>query len=157
MLKSRNRYWMVSVSLVLICVGLVLAASSNPRRFSLSPSADRIIDLLMITGLACTASGIGLLLLAIRGTTRAMIPEKRSQANLGVGIGFALQLVGLFLLGTDFAHMVGLPLILASVPLLLWGCVRYAEGKRYAKWVGLLGLAGIPGLIILIVLPVAGE
>lgn len=157
MMKSRGTYGLMAISLVLICIGLVLAASSNPRRFSLSPSNDRIIDLLAITGLACTVTGIGLLLWAVRGMTQSMLPEKKAKANLGVGIGFALQVVGFFLLPSDAGPMIGLPLVLLSVPLLIWGCMHYAEGKRYSKWVGLLAAVGVPGLVILIALPVARE
>ncbi len=40
----------------------------------------------------------------------------------------------------------GLPLLLASVPLLIWGCMCYAGRQRYSKWIGLLGVTGIPGL-----------
>jgi cell division protein FtsW (lipid II flippase) len=132
-----------------------LAASSNPRRFSSSPSEDRKIDLLVITGLTCTVAGIGFLLWAIRGMSQAMVAEKKAKANLGVGIGFVLQLIGFALLASDTGPVIGLPLVFVSVPLLIWGCMCYAEGKRYSKWIGLLGAAGIPGLFILIVLPVA--
>ncbi|MCI0335083.1 MAG: hypothetical protein L0228_17885 [Planctomycetes bacterium] len=40
-----------------------------------------------------------------------------------------------------------------SLPVFIWGCMNYAEGKGHSKWVGLVGLAGIIGLVILIVLP----
>jgi MFS family permease len=156
MSKSKEKHWLMVIGLILICIGLLLAASSNPRRFSMSPNKDRKIDLLVITGLTCTVAGIGLLLWAIRSMTQPMIADKRAKANLGVGIGFVLQLIGFALLASDAGPVIGLPLVLASLPLLVWGCMRYAEGKRYSKWVGLLGAAGIPGLIILIVLPVSG-
>lgn len=155
MSKLRRKYWLMAISLVLICLGLLLAASSDPRRFSLNPSEDRKIDFLVIAGLTCTVAGIGFLLWATRGMTQAMIPEKKAKANLGVGVGFVLQLLGFALLGSDTGPAIGLPLVLASVPLLIWGCMRYAEGERYSKWVGVIGAAGIPGLIILIILPVA--
>lgn len=153
--KSSGKPWLAIFCLVLIGIGLVLAASSDPSRFSSSPSEDRKIDLLVIAGLTCTVAGIGLLLWAIRGTTRDMIPEKKAKANLGIGMGFVLQVVGFALVASDAGPVIGLPLIAASLPLLIWGCLRYAEAKRYVKWVGLLGAAGIPGLLILIVLPAA--
>jgi uncharacterized membrane protein YidH (DUF202 family) len=83
-----------------------------------------------------------------------VLPEKRTKTNVGVGIGVLLQLAGLFLAQTgDAAALFGLVLILASLPVFIWGCVNYAEGKGHSTWVGLVGLAGIIGLIVLILLP----
>ena len=83
-----------------------------------------------------------------------MLPEKRTNTNVGVGMGFLLQLAGLFLAQTgDMAAILALVLILISIPVFIWGCMNYAEGKGHSKWVGLVGLAGIIGLIVLIVLP----
>ncbi len=83
-----------------------------------------------------------------------MLPEKRTKTNIGVGIGFLLQLAGFFLAQTgDSAAIYGLVLILVSIPVFIWGCMNYAEGKGHSMWVGLVGLAGIIGLIVLIVLP----
>jgi hypothetical protein len=83
-----------------------------------------------------------------------VLPEKRTNTNVGVGTGFLLQLGGLFLAQTEgTAAILGLVLILFSIPLFLWGCMNYAEGKGYSTWVGLVGFAGIIGLIVLIVLP----
>ena len=83
-----------------------------------------------------------------------MLSERRRNTNVGVGIGVLLQLAGLFLARTDgTAAILGLVLILISIPVFIWGCMNYAEGKGHSKWVGLVGLAGIIGLIVLIVLP----
>jgi drug/metabolite transporter (DMT)-like permease len=83
-----------------------------------------------------------------------MLPEKRTNTNVGVGMGFLLQLAGFFLAQTgDTAAILALVLILISIPVFIWGCMNYAEGKGHSKWVGLVGLAGIIGLIVLIVLP----
>ena len=83
-----------------------------------------------------------------------MLPEKRTKTNVGVGIGVLLQLAGLFLAKTgDTIAILGLVLILVSIPVFIWGCMNYAEGKGHSMWVGLLGLAGVIGLIVLIVLP----
>ena len=83
-----------------------------------------------------------------------MLPEKKTKANIGVGIGFLLQLAGFFLAKTtDTAAILGLVLILISIPVFIWGCMNYAEGKGHSKWVGLVGLAGIIGLIVLLILP----
>lgn len=158
MTTTQKKYWVVFAvavaGVVLVCVGLWLAALSNPYRFPLDVSADRQIHLLAVSGFACSIAGIGLLLMAVSSTTKSMPPQKRTKTNIGVGIGFVLQLAGLFLCraGWDGA-LIGLPTILASVPLFIWGCLNYAEGKGHSKWAGLIGVAGIIGLIILMVLP----
>ena len=83
-----------------------------------------------------------------------MLPEKRTKTNVGVGMGVLLQLAGLLLGRTgNTAAIFGLVLILVSIPLFIWGCMNYADGKGHSKWVGLVGLAGIIGLIVLILLP----
>ena len=83
-----------------------------------------------------------------------MLPEKRTNTNVGVGMGFLLQLAGFLLAHTgDTAAILALVLVLISIPVFIWGCMNYAEGKGHSKWVGLVGLAGIIGLIVLIVLP----
>jgi hypothetical protein len=79
-----------------------------------------------------------------------MLPEKKTKANIGVGIGCVIQ-AGSFLFGP--ADIRAIVLILLSMPVFIWGCMNYAEGKGHSKWVGLVGLAGIIGLIVLIVLP----
>ena len=83
-----------------------------------------------------------------------MLPEKKTKTNIGVGIGIVLQLVGFPLseIGETGA-IVGLLLILVSIPVFIWGCMNYAEGKGHSKWVGLVGVVGFIGLIVLIVLP----
>ena len=87
-----------------------------------------------------------------------MLYEKRFKTNVGVGIGSVLQLAGFFLVETvETAKVAGLVLILISLPVFVWGCMHYAEGKGYSKSVGLLGLCGIIGLIVLIVLPERGQ
>jgi hypothetical protein len=85
-----------------------------------------------------------------------MLPEKKTKANISVGIGFLLQLAGFFLVQTKETRAVnflGIVLILISLPLFIRGCTNYAEGKGHSKWFGLVGLAGLIGLIVLIVLP----
>jgi len=83
-----------------------------------------------------------------------MLPEKKTRTNIGVGIGFLLQLAGFALSGVgEIGAIIGLLLILVSIPVFIWGCMNYAEGKGHSKWVGLVGVAGIIGLIVLIVFP----
>jgi hypothetical protein len=83
-----------------------------------------------------------------------MLQASKTKTNIGVGIGFILQLVGLFLSGPNgTGATIGVVLILISLPIFIWGCMHYAEGKGHSKWVGLVGLAGCIGLIVLIILP----
>jgi hypothetical protein len=87
-------------------------------------------------------------------TDTTMRPEKKTKTNIGVGIGIILQLAGFALSGVgETGAVVGLLLILIGLPVFIWGCMNYAEGKGHSKWVGLVGLAGCIGLIVLIVLP----
>ena len=83
-----------------------------------------------------------------------MLPENRTKTNIGVGVGTVLQIAG-FLLSQSYGirPILGLALILVSIPPFIWGCMNYAEGKGHSKWVGLVGLAGCIGLLVLIVLP----
>lgn len=94
-------------------------------------------------------------LLAATNARVPMLPGKETKTNVGVGIGVLLQLAGFFWARTgDPASIIGgVVLILVSIPVFTWGCMNYAEGKGYSKWVGLIGLAGIIGLIVLVVLP----
>ncbi len=84
-----------------------------------------------------------------------MLPSSVAKTNLGVGGGIVLQLAGFALSNSDepIVAMAGSLVILASIPVLVWGCMHYAQGKGHNKWVGLVGLAGCIGLIVLIILP----
>ena len=83
-----------------------------------------------------------------------MLPDKKTNTNIGVGIGTILQLVGFVSSRNgETGAIVGSLLIIISIPVFIWGCMNYAEGKGHSKWVGLVGVAGIIGLIVLIVLP----
>jgi hypothetical protein len=80
-----------------------------------------------------------------------MLAEKRKKTNIGVGIGALLQIAGFFLAEiSDTGAMLGLVLIVLSIPVFIWGCMNYVEGKGHSKWIGLVGLAGVIGLIVLI-------
>ena len=92
--------------------------------------------------------------LAATNARVAMLPEKRTKTNIGVGIGLVLQLGGLLLFREgETRALFGLLFVLLSLPVFVWGCMHYAEGKGHSKWVGVVGLAGIVGLIVLFVLP----
>ena len=83
-----------------------------------------------------------------------MLSEKQWSTNVGVGMGALMQLAGLLLyrIGNGL-DLLGLILLLASLPVFAWGTMNYAEGKGHPRWVGLLGLGGVVGLVVLIVLP----
>lgn len=83
-----------------------------------------------------------------------MLAEHKSKTNVGVGLGFTLQLLGFILCGVgETGAGLGCLLILASLPLLIWGCMHYAEGKGHSRWIGLVGLTGLIGLLVLVILP----
>lgn len=83
-----------------------------------------------------------------------MQPEKRTKSNVGVGIGLILQVLGFTFAGQeDTTAILGIVLLVVSVPVFVWGCMYYAEGKGHSKWVGLVALASLVGLIVLILLP----
>jgi hypothetical protein len=79
-----------------------------------------------------------------------MLPENKTNTNIGVGLGLILQLVGRWVFGRS---VVGLVLIIVGAILFIWGCMNYAVGKGHSKWLGLLGLLSCIGLIILVILP----
>ncbi len=83
-----------------------------------------------------------------------MLAEKKRDTNIGVGIGFVLQLAGNILQAQGGAMVtVGLMLLLVGLVIFVWGCMSYCEGKGHSKWLGLLGLLSIVGLLILVFLP----
>ena len=79
-----------------------------------------------------------------------MLPENKTNTNIGVGLGLILEIVGRLVFG---GSVLGLALVLVGVVLFIWGCMNYAVGKGHSKWLGLLGLLSCIGLIILIFLP----
>ncbi len=158
MTEAQTKYGLVLTAavagVVLVCAGLWLASLSHPGRFSLDIRADRQIHVFAAAGFACTIVGVGLLLTAVGHTTKSMPPQNRTNTNIGVGFGFLLQLLGVFLFGTGPDRgLIACMLILASLPVFIWGCLNYAEGKGHSKWVGLVGVVGIAGLVVLMVLP----
>lgn len=84
----------------------------------------------------------------------SLLSENRVKTNIGVGLGTILQIIGFFLSQSyGIRPILGLALIFISIPPFIWGCMTYAEGKGYSKWVGLVGIAGLIGLMVLIILP----
>ncbi len=83
-----------------------------------------------------------------------MLAEKKRETNIGVGIGFVMQLLGNALQTQGGALVaIGLLVTLAGLAVFIWGCMSYCEGKGYSKWLGLLGLLSIIGLLVLVFLP----
>lgn len=82
-----------------------------------------------------------------------MLAENKRNANLGVGIGFVLLVLGrgIQVLVKEMA-MVSFPFLLAGLGLFAWGCFNYMKGKGHSQWLGLLGLTFV-GLIIMAFLP----
>jgi hypothetical protein len=83
-----------------------------------------------------------------------MLQEKEPAVNAGVGFGFVLSVLGLFMSGKDPATAIlGRLLILGGLALFLFGCVNYAQAKGQSGALGLFGLLHGFGLIILYCLP----
>ena len=142
------------IGLTLVTGGLLLAALSNPKRFSLNVANDRYIQVFAISGFACTLTGILLFLYAVRDMTKSLPAKHRTNANVGVGLGFVLQLAGFFLPEVmQVPFETGLALIMAGFPAFIWGGMHYAQGKGYSRSIGAVAMLGIPGLVVLILLP----
>lgn len=153
-----QNYWknvVVAVfGLLLIGTGLAFAALSNPARFSSSVENDKYIDLFAGSGFLCTVVGTGLFVTAANRTTKSMPRQHRNNANLGIGLGLVLQLAGFFLPGPLQLHaLAGLVIVLASLPLFVWGSMHYAVGKGQSKLFGIAGMLGLVGLVVLMMLP----
>lgn len=88
-----------------------------------------------------------------------MIAEKQKSSNIGVGLGFVVEIVGRVLTAQGGAAqntglaVLGIGLIVVGAVLFIWGCVNYCQGKGYSGWLGLLGLLSCLGLVILVLLP----
>ncbi len=62
-----------------------------------------------------------------------MIPEKRSKANAGVGIGIDLKLSGLFMSGGATASFLGGTISRAGTVVFIRGCRHYAQEIDHSK------------------------
>ena len=83
-----------------------------------------------------------------------MLPEKKTNTNIGIGLGILLQIAGRGLAyANEAAAIPAMILTLLGAVFFIWGCMNYAEGKGHSKWLGLLGFLSCIGLIILIILP----
>jgi hypothetical protein len=158
MTTTPKNHWRVVafafVGLALVGTGLSLALVSNPRHFPINVVFDRYIHRFAISGFACTLVGILLFLYAVRDTTKSMPAHLQTNANIGVGLGFVLQLVGFF--SPEIAQVrfeISIALILAGLLAFVWGGMHYAQGKGHSRSLGLLAILGILGLVVLILLP----
>lgn len=93
-----------------------------------------------------------------------MIAEYQKKSNIGVGVGFVLEVAGQLTVGQEPAlqaspsvHLaltiVGSICMVVGAVLFIWGCVQYCLAKGYSGWLGLLGLMSCFGLVILVILP----
>lgn len=157
MSAAKRQLWLMPlagiVGLVLVCIGLSLAYLSNPTRFPLDVAYDRQIGLYSLSGLGTTIAGLLMVVLAAARTTADMPPQNRRQANAGVGLAVVVQLGG-WVLGEVQPDLgvLAMTLVVAGLPLFVWGCGHYAAGKGHSSWLGALGLLGVLGLVVLIVL-----
>ena len=79
-----------------------------------------------------------------------MIAEYKTKTNVGVGLGFILQLLPKLL---PQLAPVETPLLLGGVALFIYGCTCYARGKGHSWAWGFLGLFSLLGLIVLALMP----
>lgn len=83
-----------------------------------------------------------------------MLPEKKTNTNIGVGVGILLQIIGrVMMMQGDSMATIGLLVSLVGTGAFIWGCINYAQGKGYPWALGLLGLLSCLGLIVLVVIP----
>lgn len=80
-----------------------------------------------------------------------MLAEYKRNTNIGIGVGFLLQLAARTM-PPESGGLAAFLSVLGFV-LFIWGCCSYAKGKGHSGWWGLLGLLWILGLIILFFLP----
>jgi len=162
-MESRNRKYSTSSlwsigGICLIALGFFLAILSHPHNFPISPDSDWKIDLLVLAALLCTLIGVVTFAFAVRRITQAIPPRNAREANLGVGVGLTLQLVaGMLVTVARQDALIPSILGIASLPFMVWGCMSFAEGKGYPRWLGLFGAAGVIGLIVLLALPLRAQ
>ena len=83
-----------------------------------------------------------------------MLREKKTNTNIGVGLGILLQLLHVILVRQGIVSpILGLIIDIIGLLFFVWGCMNYAEGKGHSKWLGLLGLLSCIGLLVLVFLP----
>ena len=79
-----------------------------------------------------------------------MLTTNKKSVYIGIGSGFILQIVGIFVespIGMDDA--LSAILFISGYFLLIWSCWLYARGKGYSGAWRLLGLFSLLGFVIL--------
>ena len=83
-----------------------------------------------------------------------MLAEYKSKTNIGIAIGLILEIVGnVVRMQMPNLALVGAIIALVGAVFFIWGCMNYAVGKGYSKFLGLLGLLSCIGLVVLVLLP----
>jgi hypothetical protein len=84
-----------------------------------------------------------------------MLATKTRNANIGVGVGFVIELVGTGLLRVegDVPFVLGRVVYLIGIALCVWGCVHWCQAKGHWGILGLLGILSCVGFMIILSLP----
>jgi len=83
-----------------------------------------------------------------------MLAAYKNKTEIQLGTGIVLLIVGRLLAKNQgMREVVGLLLEFGGWAVFTWGCMNYAEGKGYSKWLGLLGTLFCLGFVILVWLP----
>ena len=83
-----------------------------------------------------------------------MLAEYKSKTNIGIAIGLILEIVGnVIRMQMPNLALIGAIIALVGAVFFIWGCMNYAVGKGYSKFLGLLGLLSCIGLVVLVLLP----
>lgn len=91
---------------------------------------------------------------SLHNTNTTMLPDKKTNTNIGIAIGIILQIAGRVIAATnETGGGFALILMLLGTVFFIWGCMNYAAGKGHSKWFGLLGFLSCIGLIILVFMP----
>jgi hypothetical protein len=78
-----------------------------------------------------------------------MLKEYKAKTNFGIGLAFAIWIIGGGLIGIHTEERIAVVKILGFTPF-LYGCCCYAKGKGHSGYWGLLSILSLFGLIILI-------
>ena len=82
-----------------------------------------------------------------------MLPEYKSNTNLGVGVGWVVMIVGNLLVRNSPLPWLGIVVLALGFAAFIWGCVQYAKGKGHSGYWGALGVLWLLGLLVLLFLP----
>jgi hypothetical protein len=77
----------------------------------------------------------------------------KTQAILGLWAGFLSQFAAGAAIGLGHATWPWLALLFLTIPVLVWGCMRWCQHLGYPAILGLLGVFSMLGFLIMLVLP----